>query len=146
MQPCSSLPRIYGLIDKSVLDTILYTWKNIEIPPIPRKKEVSITFVKTVFNFTKDTRDIPFVISIIPVVNGIAKSSGICSILNKGKKITEMIFKKLLCLKIDIITENITTKPQIIKIVEIELVILFPKISPKLENEILLFFCFLEFA
>ena len=49
-------------------------------------------------------------------------------------------FKIPLDFRIDITLENITTNPPIIKIVEMLLVMLFPRTSPKLEKVTFLYF------
>lgn len=69
----------------------------------------------------------PFVISRIPVIDAGKKLEGICSKLDIGVKRFESIISILLESKIEIITENNTTKPPTSKIVEIELEMLSPK-------------------
>ena len=55
-----------------------------------------------------------------------------------GDSIAVKTSKIPLWFNIDMITENITTKPPIIKIVEIAFVMLFPSISPREEKEMAL--------
>ena len=132
--PCNNLPKMYGFIDKSVFETILNTCKNIDIPPIPSKKEVNIIFNEIAFICIFEINDIPFVISKKPVRIGATKVVGIFKRLKQGDIIIVSIFKNLLALNIDIITEKSTTKPPIIIIVKIALYIEFDNISPKLEK------------
>jgi len=61
---------MYGLIDKSVLDVILKTCKNIESPPIPKRKAVIIILKESSLIFIQDIKDIPLVISNIPTSKG----------------------------------------------------------------------------
>ena len=71
---------------------------------------------------------IPFVISIIPVKILKAISEGIPKFDNK----LAIVVKNSMLDKIEMITENKTTKPPIDKIVEIDFLMASPKISPKL--------------
>ena len=88
----------------------------------------------------EEIEKIPLVISTIPRIKLSATLTGICKLFNKGFNIS----MKLLCFNIEIVTEKITIKPPIFKIVEIELVILLLIISPKLERQTLLFKAFLS--
>ena len=112
---------MYGFIDKSFFETMLYTCKNIEIPPNPSKNEVNIILIEIAFICIFDINAIPLVISIIPVINGATKVGGIPMALRHGEIKETSIFKNLLALNIDIITEKRTTKPPIIIIVYIDL-------------------------
>ena len=66
-----------------------------------------------------------------PVKILILKAYGICNKVRKFEKRT----KRWLDCSIDMIIEKRTTKPPIIKTVLIELIMLFDRISPKLEKE-----------
>jgi len=84
---------------------------------------------------------IPFVISKNPLINGGKNEVSIFNRLKIGKF---KVAKKLIIpvvFKIDIILENIITKPPINKIVDVALVILSAKTSPRFENDI---FCFVS--
>lgn len=140
MAPCKILAKIYGLIDKSVFDTILKTWRKTEIPPSPSKNAERIMLIEICFIWIVDIKAIPFVISKIPVRSGDTKEVGIVISLNAGEIIKVNAFNRRLALNIDIITENITTKPPIIIIVEVAFEMLAPITSPKLENETFLDF------
>ena len=78
----------------------------------------------------------PFVSSKIPEIKPKQNSFGICKTLKIGSIISESKNKTLLFFKIEIITEKSTINPPINKIVLIELVILFPIIPPKFDNDI----------
>ena len=121
---------MYGLIDRSVFDTILNIWKKIDIPPIPSKKAVNIIFKEIAFICMFEIIAIPFVISSNPVKKGAIKAVGIFKILKKGDIKMTSIFKNLLALNIDIITEKSTIKPPITIVEEIALNIEFDNISP----------------
>ena len=77
----------------------------------------------------------PFVISNTPVKSPCIKLGSIFKISNRGLNNIVKLFNKPLALKIDMILEKITTNPPIKRIVEILLVMLSAKISPKLEKE-----------
>lgn len=134
---------------------MLSTCKKIEKPPIPSKKEVRIIFIEMAFIGILEIKEIPFVISKIPVSKGATKFEGIPKIFKQGEIVNVRIFSNLLALKIEIITENITTNPPIIRIVDVAFEIEFAITSPKLErlivfsefftlSEILLFTLFEE--
>ena len=72
------------------------------------------------------------------------KELSICKKLKTEVSTSTKLLKIPLDFKIEITLENITTKPPIIKIVEILLVILFPRTSPKLEKVTFLYFEVLE--
>jgi len=76
-------------------------------------------------------KDIPFVTSIKPENKPIVSVS---EIPKKAKKSAKK-YNILLVFNIDIIIEKRITKPPIIKIVFIELIILFDKTSPKLQKD-----------
>lgn len=76
----------------------------------------------------------PFVSSIIPEIILDEKSVGILNIFKIGLIIIHNKSSKWLLFSIEIITENKTTKPPIIITVEIALLILKLKTSPKLEK------------
>ena len=104
------------------------------MPPQPSKNEESIILIEIFLKRIEEIAKIPFVISTIPKIKLSAISVGICKKLRAGcsKKI------KLLCFNIETITEKTTINPPIVKIVEIELVILFPITSPRLDKPTLL--------
>ena len=83
---------------------------------------------------TEDIKDIPFVISKKPVINGATKEDGILIILKLGEIINVRIFNNLLVLNIEIITENNTTKPPTIIILDIDEDMDFDNNSPKFDK------------
>ena len=85
--PCKSFPIIYGFIERSDLDTILKIWKNIEIPPIPNKKDVSIIINEMFLIFIFDNIFNPFVISNEPKNSELGILTGILKKLQNGLKI-----------------------------------------------------------
>lgn len=91
--------------------------------------------IETFFRGIAEIVKIPLVISTIPKKKLSTNSDGTCKRFSKGFNTSI----KLLCFKIEIITEKITINPPIFKIVEIELVILLLIISPKLDKQTLLF-------
>ena len=133
--PCKSLPYMYGLIDKSVLEVILQTCNKIDIPPKPSKNALKIMLIESFFDAIQDIELIPFVISKKPLIRGAIKSELIPTKLKNGAVKLDTALRIPLDFRIDIILENITTKPPINKIVEILLVILSDIISPKFEKE-----------
>lgn len=82
-----------------------------------------------------EIRDIPFVISNIPVRNGAMKLEGICKTSKIGTKILEITYNIELDWSIETITEKITINPPIIRIVDVAFVILELKASPRLESD-----------
>lgn len=82
-----------------------------------------------------EIRDIPFVISNIPVRNGAMKQEGICKTSKIGTKILEITYNIELDWSIETITEKITINPPIIRIVDVAFVILELKASPRLESD-----------
>lgn len=76
--------------------------------------------------------DTPFVSSIIPAKSPLAKETGIFRAFNKGESVNSNKSNNFELLRIEIITLNRTTKPPIIRTVFIELIILAPRIAPKL--------------
>lgn len=115
-----------------------------EIPPKPNTKDVIIIFIEIAFMWMQEIWEIPFVISKKPINIGLINEDGICKKLKKGAKKIVKAGSIWLSSKIDIITENKTTKPPIIKSVEVAFDILVAIIEPKLENEISLLFCGLK--
>lgn len=79
----------------------------------------------------------PLVNSKIPEIKPVVNFSGIFKNLNIGFNKFVNASSKLLFFKIEIRTENRTTKPPINKIVFIELVILLPIIPPRFDKETL---------
>lgn len=125
---------MYGLIDKSVFEVILRTCKSTEIPPKPSKNDAKIILIDIALIFILEINEMPFVISSMPVSKGVVKSEGICKNEKHGIKKVDNIFARWLTLNIDIITENITTNPPIIKIVDVADVMLSAIAPPRLEN------------
>ena len=80
---------------------------------------------------------IPFVISKMPVKNPCMKLVSIFRKESKGFSKIVMLFNMPLALRIDRILENMTINPPIKRIVEMLLVILSARISPRLEKEAL---------
>ena len=113
---------------------MLSTCNKTEIPPNPSKNAANSIFIVIAFICIPEIREIPLVISSIPVKKGEIKLVGICNKLNAGISIFENIPKILLVFNIEIITENRTTKPPIKRIVEGAFFMLIAIISPKLEN------------
>ena len=109
-------------------------------PPIPSKKDVRIIFVDMALMGTEAIKDIPVVISRIPVINGAMKEEGTLIILKLGEIINVIKFKSLLDLNIEIITENNTTNPPIDIILEIDEDMDFDRNSPKFDKQITLLF------
>lgn len=99
-------------------------------------KEISFIFIEAI-------KEIPLVISNRPTSRGEIYWLGILKMEKVGVSILSNIEIIWLTLKIEIITENITTKPPIIRMVDIAFVILSDKTSPKLEN-VNLYFEFTE--
>ena len=91
---------------------------------------VNIIFIEIAFICMLEIIAIPFVISSNPVKKGAIKAVGIFEILKKGDIKMTSIFKNLLALNIDIITEKSTIKPPITIVEEIALNIEFDNISP----------------
>ena len=102
---------------------------------MPNKNEVKIIFIEIDLMGMDEIRDIPFVISNIPVINGAMKLEGICKISKIGTKILEITYNIELDCRIETITEKITINPPIIRIVDVAFVILELKVSPRLESE-----------
>ena len=113
---------------------MLNTCKKIDNPPKPSKKDVKIIFIEIALIGILDINEIPFVISIKPVINGATNVDGIFNNFKKGEKVKVNTFNNLLDLKIEIVTEDRTTNPPIIVIVETALDIAFESTSPKLEE------------
>lgn len=126
---------MYGLIDKSVLEVMLRTWSNTEIPPKPSKNAVKIMLIESFLQAICEIEFIPFVISKNPQRKGDIKEVSILRKLNNGEKQVDKMLIMPLDFKIEITLEKITTNPPINKMVEILLVILSAKTSPKLEKE-----------
>ena len=85
---------------------------------------------------TEETREIPLVISKMPVINGTINSYGTESKLNNGDTRFEIVIIIWLAFKIEIITEKRTINPPIIIIVFVAEEILSDMISPKCEGDI----------
>lgn len=122
-------------MDKSVLEVILKTCKNTDIPPKPSRKAVNIRLIEIFLQTMEDITLIPFVISKKPVNRPWAKFISIFKLLKIGLTILVKILKIPPVFNIEITLENITTNPPIRKIVEILLLILSAKISPRLDKE-----------
>ena len=132
--PCKSLANKYVFIDKSDFEIILKTWSNTDKPPKPNKNAHRTIFVVRALHGTPETRDTPFVSSTKPVKIGFINEISILNNLKIGCNVYAQIDSKLLVLKIEIITENNTTKPPITSVVFMALKILFPRTSPKLDK------------
>ena len=65
-QACKIFPKIYGVIDKSVLEIQLQTWSKTEMPPRPRRKEAIIIFIEIFFSGILQIIFSPLVNYIIP--------------------------------------------------------------------------------
>ena len=135
MIPCNSFPKIYGLIDKSLLEVILSTCNKTETPPKPSKKAVINMLIESFLQAILEIVLIPFVISKKPVNSGSIKEGEICIKLKNGVAMISIICVMPLDFKIEIIEEKMTTNPPITKIDFILLIILSDKISPKLEKD-----------
>ena len=122
-------------MDKSDLEVILQTWSRMEIPPKPSRKAVKIILKESFLQLILEIVLIPFVISNIPVKMPEMKLVSMFKDWKIGFSKTVKLFNKPLALKMEIILEKITTNPPIKRMVEMLLVILSAKISPKLENE-----------
>lgn len=122
-------------MDKSVLEVILKTCKNTEIPPKPSRKAVNIRLIEIFLQIMEDITLIPFVISKKPVNRPWAKFISIFKQLKIGLTILVKILKIPPVFNIEITLENITTNPPIRRIVEILLLILSAKTSPRLDKE-----------
>lgn len=118
-------------MERSVLEIILKTWSNTEIPPKPSKKAHSTIFIEIFFVAIDVISDTPFVSSIIPDIIGLAKERGILSNFKMGYKMYDITSNILLLFNIDITTEKITTKPPIIIIVVLDSKIALERIAPK---------------
>ena len=90
------------------------------MPPKPSRKAVKMIFKEIFLSLTKEIILIPFVISNIPLNIEDIISEGILKVLHIGENTVQIKFVIPLTFKIDIITENKTTKPPIIRMVEIE--------------------------
>ena len=93
---------------------MLRTCRKTDKPPMPSKNDARIILIETAFIWILEIKEIPFVISIIPVSRGAINSVGIFKNLKHGIQKIFNIFIKWLALNIEIITENITTNPPII--------------------------------
>ena len=67
-QACRIFPKIYGVIDRSVLEIQLQTWSNTEMPPKPRMKEAIIIFIEIFFSGIWQIIFSPLVNSITPEI------------------------------------------------------------------------------
>ena len=75
---------MYGFIDKSDFETTLKTCKSTQIPPKPRRNDVSIILIEICFNFIADIKFIPFVTSKIPLNKAPEIIVGTLSLLQIG--------------------------------------------------------------
>lgn len=123
---------IYGFIEISDVEVILKTWSIIEIPPKPSKNADTIIFKEIALNGIWAITDTPFVSSIIPAKSPLAKEAGIFKVFNKGENANSNNSNIFELFRIEIITLNKTTKPPIMRIVFIEVMILLWRIAPKL--------------
>lgn len=121
-------------MDRSVLEVILKTCRKMEIPPNPNRNAVKIILMDNFLQAILEIIFIPFVISRKPVNSAEIKLESICKKLNSGVRKIVAIEKIPLAFKIDMMLEKITTKPPISKIVEILLVILSDRTSPRLDK------------
>ena len=121
-------------MDKSVLETMLKTCKNIDNPPNPKKKEINIKLIEIFLIATLDILEMPVVISKQLVSEGIARLVSMFKILKIGEINWDNIIIILLVVRIDIMLEKITIKPPIINIVEMLFDIDLERTSPKLEK------------
>lgn len=129
---------MYGFIDKSVFEVMLNTCKNTEIPPKPSRNAVITRLIERFLLLIDEIVWIPFVISNNPVNIPDIKFWSMCKILKIGVMLVHNIFNIPLALSMEMMLENITTKPPINKIVEMLFVILSASISPKLAKLALL--------
>lgn len=113
---------------------ILHTCSKIEIPPKPSKKVDRMILIDSFFDAIHEIELIPFVISKKPLIKGEMKAVSIPKMLNIGENKLDESLSNPLEFSIDIMLEKITTNPPISKIVEMLLVILSAKISPRLEK------------
>lgn len=90
---------------------MLYTCKSTETPPKPNKKEVNIRFKDIFLHAILEILFMPVVISSIPEKREPIKDVGILKKLNVGVKIYSIKVVIPLAFNIEIIDENITTKP-----------------------------------
>lgn len=111
MIPCNSFPKIYGLMDKSLLEVILSTCNKTEIPPNPSKKAVINMLIEIFLQAILEIVLIPFVISKKPVNRGSIKEGEICIKLKNGVAMISIICVMPLDFKIEIIEEKMTTNP-----------------------------------
>lgn len=118
-------------MERSVLEIMLKTWSNTEIPPKPSKKAHSTIFIEIFFVAIDVIRDTPFVSSIIPDIIGLANDIGTLSNFKIGYKMYDITSNILLLFNMDITTENITTNPPIIIIVLLDSSIAAERIAPK---------------
>lgn len=98
---------------------MLKTCNKTESPPNPNKIAVTIILKEIFFNFIIEIILIPFVISNKPVKIDAIKLDGIPKKLKMGSNKMQTKFVIPLIFKIEITTENSTTNPPIIRIVEI---------------------------
>lgn len=132
-KPCNSFPYMYGFMDRSLLDVILYTCKKTEIPPKPSRNAERIIFMLIVFIGIIEICLIPLVISSIPVRMGVQKFVSRFSSLNIGELIRVNVLKIPLVFSIDIMLEKMMINPPIIRIVFVLLVMLSDRIFPKFD-------------
>lgn len=114
------------------LEVILKTCRSTENPPKPKTNEAIINLKEKLTELRFAIKESPLVTSINPVSKLKLSTSGMPK---KAKTWEETICKNWLVLSIEIIIEKRTTKPPIISIVFIELIILLDKTSPKLVKD-----------
>lgn len=113
---------------------MLKTCSKTEIPPKPSKKEVMIILIESFLQAILDILLIPLVISKNPVTRGEMKLESMFNALKMGEILNVIRFNSPHVFNIEIILEKIATKPPISNIVDILLVILSARTSPRLEK------------
>lgn len=127
-------------MERSDFEIMLKTCNNTEIPPKPSINAHNTIFTEMLFVAIDVISEIPFVSSIIPDIIGLANEKPRLSNFKIGYNMYDTISNILLLFKIDIITENITTKPPIIIIVLLDSKMASERIEPKflkLQNVVL---------
>ena len=111
---------------------MLKIWSSIDKPPKPNKKDVIIIDKIEKLGYIFVAWLIPLVISNKPFKIDLVASGGILNIANR----LENIFNILVVSKVDIMIEKRIIYPPIVNIDWIEILIEFPRISPKFETVI----------
>lgn len=120
----------------SVLDIMLNTWSNIDIPPKPNNIADKITLVEISLQGIAVIFWTPFVSSIIPDTKPLTNPLLVIpNILKIGSSAEDIILIKLLFSSIESTTLKSTTNPPIINIVLVAEEIELLKTSPRLEND-----------